>query len=339
MQEPAKAPLAAVTGATGFIGRRLVPLLANKGWRVRLLIRRDPTLPEWRDVRPQVVAGGLSDQAALARLVEDARVVIHLAGLIKAARHREYYAVNRDGAAAVASATIQYAPQARFLLVSTLAAREPQLSDYAASKRAGEDAVRDIAGARTTVLRPTAVYGPADRETLMFFQLAQRRWIPLPGSPDARMTMIHVEDLVSLIGALAADALAGDATDGTGSDAATLRPATVTACDARAGGYSWDEILTTAAHAVGNSQARLFRAPGSLLRSVALTGDLARALGVASMVSSQKLREIQHRDWSVHKAELARIEGWAPRFTLEAGFANTVAWYRAAGWLPPAKVT
>src|SRR5207344_1099814 len=83
------APLAAVTGATGFIGRHLVVALHQAGFRLRLLLRREPDMPEWRDLpAPEVVAGALDDEAALERMVEGADAVIHLAGLIKAARRR-----------------------------------------------------------------------------------------------------------------------------------------------------------------------------------------------------------------------------------------------------------
>lgn len=315
----AQAPLAAVTGATGFIGRHLVPALAQSGWRVRLLLRRDPVAPGWQQLRPEVVPGTLGDPAALARLVEGASAVIHLAGLIKATTRQRFFEVNRDGTAALARITLERAPQAHFLLVSSLAAREPALSDHAASKHAGEAAARNVIGARMTVLRPPAVYGPGDRESLRLFQLARQRFIPLIGSADARAALIHVRDLARLITALAG---------------AAPRGAVLTAADARPQGYRWDEVLGAAARAVGNDAPRLVRAPGALLRTVALAGDLARLFGSASMLNSQKLRELRHPDWSVSPAELAEVPGWAPEFDLDAGFADAVAWYRGAGWLP-----
>ncbi len=313
-----RAPLAAVTGATGFIGRRLVPALHAAGWRVRLLMRRDPTIPEWRGVQPQVVVGGLADTAALEQLVDGADAVIHVAGLIKAARREQFFAINHTGAATLARIVAQRAPRTHFVLVSTLAAREPQLSEYAASKRAGEEAVRELLGERMTVVRPVAVYGPGDRETLVFFQLARMKRIPLLGGRDARATLIHVDDLVNLIVALAKE---------------TARGAVLTASDARSRGYSWQEVFATAARAVGNGEARTFHAPAAVLRSVALIGDLGRLMGAANMLNSQKLRELRHPDWSVPDTELARPQGWTPRFTLEAGFVDAVDWYRGEGWL------
>jgi len=314
------APLAAVTGATGFIGRHLVVALHRAGWRLRLLLRREPDMPEWRELQPQVVAGTLGDDAALTRLVEGADAVIHLAGLIKAARRADFLAVNRDGAAAIARAVEGAAPSAHLVLVSSLAAREPALSDYAASKRAGEDAVLALLGARATVLRPPVVYGPGDRETLLFFQLAGRRIVPLLGDADARAALIHVGDLVRLMVALAA----GPASRG----------AVLAAADDRPRGYTWEELLGAAARAVGNPSPRFVRAPQVLLSGVALLGDLAKTWGASSMISSQKLRELRHPDWGVAPEERAGAPGWAARFDLDSGFADAVAWYRRAGWLP-----
>jgi len=311
--------LAAVTGANGFIGRWLVPELARSGWRVRLLLRRDPVAPEWRHMRPEIVAGSLEDPAALRNLVDGAGAIVHVAGLIRSARRRRFLEVNRDGAAALADAARAIAPDAHFILVSSLAAREPALSDYAASKRAGESAVADRLGSRLTILRPPVVYGPGDRESLRFFQLARHRLVPVPGAADGRAALIHVQDLARLIAALAATMPVG---------------AVLAAADARPQGYPLEEVLRAAALAVGNDSARLVRAPAALLRAVAIVGDLARLFGSAAMLNSQKLREIRHPDWSVSAAELARVPGWAARFDLQAGFADAVAWYRRAGWLP-----
>jgi nucleoside-diphosphate-sugar epimerase len=312
-------PLACVTGATGFIGRHVVGAFVRSGWRVRILARRDLAEPAWRDLRPQVVLGTLHDEAALARLVEGADAVIHLAGVIKAARRAHYFEVNRDAAARVARVAQHGAPQATFVLVSSLAAREPSLSDYAASKRAGEAAVLEALGGRATVLRPPVVYGPGDRETLRFFELARRPLVPLLGAPDARAAMIHVADLARLIVELAYAAPRGE---------------TLAAADDRPEGYRWDEFLAAAARAVGNASPRLVRVPSACLSAAALLGDAARAAGIASMVSSQKLRELRHPDWSVRQEELARPPRWRPAFDLDRGFADAVAWYRQAGWLP-----
>jgi nucleoside-diphosphate-sugar epimerase len=311
-------PLVALTGASGFVGRRLAPVLAASGWRVRLLLRRDPVQPEWRALDPQIVAGDLADGQALRQLVTGVDAVVHVAGLIKAARRSQYDAVNAAGSARLAQSVAQYAPQAKFVHLSTIAAREPGLSGYAASTRAGEDAVLRILGGRATVLRPPAVYGPGDRESLVFFQLASHELVPRLGRPEARAAMIHIDDLCSLLAALVREPAPGQV---------------LTAADSRPGGYTWREVFSAAARAVGNSGARLFHAPPPLLHAVAMAGNVARLFGAASMLTSEKLRELRHRDWSVPDEQWARPAGWVPAWTLADGFANAVAWYRRAGWL------
>lgn len=308
----------AVTGASGFIGRHLVRRLVESGWQVRLLLRCDPNTAEWRDCPVQSVTGSLSDKAALERLVEGASAVIHVAGLIKATTRSGFFEVNRDGTETLAKVVKRISPQAHFLHLSSLAAREPQLSDYAASKRAGEDAALEVLGEQVTVLRPPAVYGPGDRETLVFFQLARHRFVPLIGPADARAAMIHVQDLVRLLDLLAT---------------ATPRGQVLTASDARPEGYSWEEILLAAARAVGNERARLVRTPLTLLRAIALIGDAGRLLGTAQMLNSQKLRELRYPDWSVAPDERALPSGWSPVYNLKNGFADTAAWYLASHWL------
>jgi nucleoside-diphosphate-sugar epimerase len=296
-----------------------VPEFARQGWRVRLLLRRDPVLPEWQHLQPEIVAGTLADAAALDNLVDGAQAVVHVAGLIKAARRARFFEVNRDGAAALAAAARAAAPGAHFLLISSLAAREPGLSDYAASKRAGEEAVAAALGAGATILRPPVVYGPGDRETLRFFQVARQRLVPVPRVPGARAAMIHVSDLARLVVRLAAAQPSG---------------AVVAAADANPQGYALEEVLRAAARAVGNEAPRLAPLSPALLRVVALAGDIGQLFGSATLLNSQKLRELRHPDWSVPEQERARADGWAPEFDLSSGFADAVAWYRRAGWLP-----
>jgi nucleoside-diphosphate-sugar epimerase len=312
------APVVALTGGSGFVGQRLAPLLAAAGWRVRLLLRRDPVRAAWRNLDPQIVAGDLSDPVALRQLVTGVDAVVHVAGLIKAARRRQYDEINTAGSIRLAEAVNAQAPRAQFLHLSTIGAREPQLSGYTASKRAGEDGVLKLLGGRATVLRPPAVYGPGDRETLVFFHMARKMFVPLAGSPEARAAMIHVDDLCTLLVALLRQQPGGRV---------------LTASDDRPQGYTWQEVFSTAARAVGNPRARLFHAPAALLHTIAMTGNVARLFGKANMLTSEKLRELRHPDWSVPPEQQALVAGWEPRYTLPEGFGNAVAWYRREGWL------
>lgn len=312
------APVVAVTGATGFIGRHLVRALAEAGWQVRILIRRDPAGSDWHDLQIETVAGDLRDAAARRQLVKGAQAIIHLAGLIKAPNTQMFMAVNRDATAALAETIAEHAPDAATFCISSLAAREPALSAYASSKRAGEDLLRQILGARADVLRPAAVYGPGDRETLIFFQLAQLARVPLLGNERARITIIQVEDLCAAIIAALRDGPSG---------------AVRTICDQRPDGYGWRELMQAAAAAIGRPDARYFSVPRAALRSVAMVGDIGHRLGGHNMLSSEKLRELLFEDWSVPPDQYFTAPHWSPRFDLPSGFAQAAQWYRRSRWL------
>ncbi|WP_299008189.1 ceramide reductase [uncultured Caulobacter sp.] len=303
----------AVTGATGFLGRHLVRALAQDGWRPRVLVRRDPIHPVWRDFDVEVVAGDLRTPGALARLSQGAEVVVHVAGLIKARSLEAFNAVNRDGALAAAQAAREAG--ARFLLVSSLAAREPTLSNYAASKRAGEDAVlADSPDA--LIVRPPAIYGPGDTETLEVFKLAASSPVLPVLSPASRVAMIHVHDAASQLAAYCKNPVSG----------------LVELSDVRRDGYTWAEIMSTAASVMGRKPS-LVRLPRA---GVMAAGALADAWSFASQTPTVfglgKARELLHADWTPSSAPMA--EGVPSVFGLFDGFAHTVDWYRKQGWLP-----
>ena len=186
--------LVAITGATGFVGQAVLDQAADQGIAVRALARQPQA------ARPGVewIAGDLDDTAALARLVERAEAVIHIAGVVNAPVAAGFAAGNVVGTLNLVTAAM-VAGTPRFIQVSSLSAREPQLSDYGASKLKGEKVVM-ASPLDWTVVRPPAVYGPRDREMLELFRFAKAGIVPLP--PHGRMAAIHVKDLARLLLAL-----------------------------------------------------------------------------------------------------------------------------------------
>lgn len=269
----------AVTGATGLVGRAFLRRLA--GAEVAALCRRAPPPQDGQDGAAPIrwVRGSLGDEASLARLVERADVVVHVAGLT-AGTPAALHAVNVAGAAAAARAA-RAAGAARFVHVSSLAARAPHLSAYARSKALSEAAVRDAAGPMPIrIVRPPAVIGPDDAATAPLVAALRRGVLPVPGGAGwraRRLSLVTADDL--------ADALARVAT-GDESGAGPVTPATVPA-------FGWADL----AEAGG---ARALPLPPALLRLVGRSADAARRLGLAGGVFGLgKARELLHDDWSV----------------------------------------
>jgi nucleoside-diphosphate-sugar epimerase len=305
--------LAAVTGATGFLGQHVVRALADDGWRLRILARREPSSPFWAGLSPEVVAGDLANTTALERLCQSADVVVHVAGQI-GGRRADLERVNIEGSRSVATA--MGGTSAHLLQISSLAAREPQLSAYGASKRGGEEVARGLLGERVTVIRPPAVYGPGDRETLRLFKLAASGpFLPIL-DPRARTALIHVEDAARQIAA----------------QVDSRRSNIITLCDGRPDGYEWREIMQTAADAFGR-RPRLVRIPPASLYAMALIDEFANNWRRGSTVLTfGKVKELTHLDWGVRPNERA-ISAPPPEYDLPSGFRQTIGWYRSQGWL------
>lgn len=314
-----EAPLLALTGGTGFLGLHLAPALASAGFRLRLLSRREVAHPALDGLDFETVHGALEEEAALAALVRGADVVVHAAGLIKARSRAEFLRGNRDGTAALARAARFHAPGARFIFISSLAARAPGLSPYAFSKRAAEDAARAAyaeAPEQLALIRPPAVYGPWDRESLAMFKAAQGWVAPVLG--DSKVAVIHADDAAGAIAAVAG---------------AWFRPGCFALADAQAQGYTLRFVAMQAGAAMGGAP-RLVKLPAALvLAAGALSGAAGRLRAAPPIFTLGKAREILHPDWSVPVQELLPREIYAPRIGLAEGFAQTAAWYRQANWV------
>ena len=298
----------AVTGGTGFVGSRLLDLAVGAGHRVQALARR-PTEPragvDW-------VRGALEDIAALEALVAGADAVIHVAGLISGHSAADFERCNVEGTRAMLAAA-KAAGVARFVHVSSIAAREPKLSLYGGSKARSEELVA-ASGLSFAIVRPPAVYGPGDKETLELFRMARLGLLLLP--PAGRLSLIHADDLARLLLALA----------GPGAPLG----ATVEPDDGRPGGWTHKEFAAALGAAVGGRSASL-SVPAGLLRLGARADRLLR--GDKAKLTADRAAYFCHPDWVVDPALAAPPGLWRPEIATPAGLAATARWYREQGWL------
>lgn len=307
----ASAPLVALTGGTGFVGRHIIERAARSGFRLRVLARepsRLPPLPSGADV----TTGDIADPVALGHLVAGADAVVHAAGSVRGATRAQFDRVNAAGSRACARAA-QAAGVPRFLQISSLAAREPGLSHYAASKRAGEEEALALANdLAVTVIRPPAVYGPGDREMLPLFRLMAKGYAPVFGRKDARFSLLFVTDLADAV-----VSWAGAATAPTG----VFEPD-----DGTPGGYDWPRVCETVAGLTGRP-VRSLRLPAALLALPAGFNALAgRLSSFAPMLTPGKVRELRHPDWVCDTGGIIDALDWQPAFDLRAGLLETPGW-------------
>lgn len=320
----------ALTGATGYTGGHLLRRLLERGDAVSALARpgrEDGALPaRW-------VAGDLTGRAALARLVEGAEAVVHVAAVYRTAGHPDSYyrEVNVEGTRRLLEASAA-AGVKRFVHTSTVgvhghvehppADEESPLAPgdvYQQTKAEGEAVARSFhreRGLPVTVLRPGAIYGPRETRLLKLFRAIARGRYAIVGSGRAFYHPVYVDDLVDgYLLALEHPAAAGE-----------------TFIVAGPRYVSQAELAAVVARATGG-RVLPFRIPAA---PVQLLGDLVEAVCVPLGLEPPLHRRrvdfwAKSRAFSIEKAR--RVLGYAPKVDLEEGAARTAASYREAGWL------
>lgn len=291
----------AVTGGTGFIGRHIIDDLLSRGFTVRALTRTPH-----HDERDNLVwiLGSLEESESLAQLVSGVDHVVHCAGQVRGHKEEVFTRCNVEGSQRLMQAAKESGSCQRFLFISSLAARHPELSWYANSKYVAEQRLTEMAGGITLgIFRPTAVYGPGDKELSPLFRAMLHGYLPRFGAADARLSFLHVSDLAQAV----SQWLLADQTP--------VSPYEL--CDGVVDGYNWQRLQDIAV-AIRNRPVRVVSIPRPLLNLMADTSSLiSRLAGKEPMLTRSKICELTHADWSANNKDLYEVINWSPRISLE----------------------
>ena len=322
-----------VTGASGFVGSHVVDALLARGYAVRCLVRSESSLDWLPGDRVQFCRGSMTDAASLDEAVRGVQVVIHSAGRVRADGEQGYEEVNVLGTRKLVQAVEKNVPELkRFVLVSSLAAGGPSQpghprseddtdapqSAYGRSKKRGEEEVERLGNAIPwTILRPCAVYGPRDRGFLVLARLAGRGFSFRLGGAAQPVQVIHVRDLVQ------AALLAMDLPRAVGRRYYIANPAIT----------HWNDVGRLMARFLGKSP-RTLSVPRWAIPIVGRSAALGSgALRRQNTLPADRLRDLLAPAWTC-STERARTElGFQAETELEPGLAETMSWYRNAGWL------
>jgi len=246
---------------------------------------------------------GLTDVDGLANIVVGCDAIIYCAGSVRGRSPEDFSNANIDGVRAMLEALERVPGSPPLLLVSSLAASRPQLSDYSFSKHAGEQLLLDKPSLAWTILRPPAIYGPGDKEMLPVLKMARRGLLAHAGPKDQRLSLLHVDDLARAVLAWLASWQ-------------QCQHKTYSLDDGQPGGYDWPAIGA----AVSESKYRSLRLP-RLLLDIAARSNLmaAKLLGYQPMLTPGKVRELIQADWLGDNSDFTADTGWKPELDLHAG--------------------
>jgi nucleoside-diphosphate-sugar epimerase len=205
-------PVVALTGATGFIGRHLLRELPERGYRLRVLLRRPTEVPL---ESASAVIGDLARPQNMSEALAGVDAVIHSAGLAHAMTglpEDDYRLLNTEATIRLAQAA-QRAGARRFVFLSSIRAQsgpvaehvltedmEPTPTDaYGRSKLAAEQGLAALE-LDWVALRPVLVYGPGVKGNMAEFMRLARSRLPMPlGSLAARRSLLSVDNLVAAV--------------------------------------------------------------------------------------------------------------------------------------------
>ncbi|MDX2129581.1 MAG: NAD-dependent epimerase/dehydratase family protein [Chloroherpetonaceae bacterium] len=326
---------ALITGATGFIGSWLAEALLAKRFKVKALIRSVSSKENLMGTSMEFVKADYDDLSSLEAAVEDAHYIFHVAGVTKALSAAEYHKGNVIATENLLKAAKNSGKNLKkFIHISSGAAAGPSSSAerpidetaecfpvtlYGKSKRDAEIAcIKMMKELPITVLRPSIIYGPRDKDLLEHFKTVKAGFVPIFGvGVEKKYDYLYVEDLIEGIVAAAESSktsgeiyfLSGDA-------------------------HSWREVGETAKKVLGKSFTISLPLPDVVSYGVAaVVEDFNRWQGKISILNRDRARDGAQRFWTFSTVKAKRDFGFIPKTSLEKGFIKTVNWYKEKGWL------
>ncbi|MEU6350700.1 NAD(P)-dependent oxidoreductase [Streptomyces sp. NPDC047072] len=317
-----------MTGATGFVGRRLVKRLVDDGHKVSVLVRDRRRLGELEELVDRVVEGDLTADPDLSEAMSSVDCVFHLAATVASHTPRGYYSANTEGTRLLAQAVASAATPPLIIYCSSLSAGGPSpdarprteeqpdepVSHYGRSKLAGEKILGEFSSLRYAIVRPSIVYGPGDIEFYPRYSQMIRRGMMLTAVRSPRYSLVHVDDLC--------DALLRAAFRGLSKEHVNGRVYYI--CDGVE--YSLDGMGRALAEALGVKMPRIVRVPLPLVWLSAWCGmNFARVRGTNTLLNLHKIPEMTCERWTCSPERAASELGFSHSVEFSDGMAAAVA--------------
>lgn len=322
-----------ITGASGFLGYHLIQTAVEAGLEVYAAVRRNSNVEHLSEWPLQYLFLNYEDSDAMCRQLAEYKIdyIIHSAGVTKAIRQESYDQVN-------ASYTINLAKAAekaggnckKMVFISSLAAVGPltdgqlkiteltlpnPVTAYGRSKLLAEKGLADIS-IPTAILRPTAIYGPRDKDIFILLKTINNGLDPYIGKMQQQLSFVHAKDVASAAvqSLLLSNAVgAYNITDGNSYHR-----------------YEFSDI----ARIILQRKALRFHIPLPLVKSLSFFLEKANGwLNKPSVLNREKLNELTAINWICDISKANKELHFKPQFNLQTGLEDSIDWYKKNKWL------
>ncbi len=323
-----------ITGASGFVGYHLIEAALKAGFEVYAAVRKSSDVSHLKEFNLHYVDLDYGSVDALKAHLEagEYQYIIHAAGITKAKDLAAYNKVNADYsrnlAIAASKANIDLK---KFVFVSSLAALGPLLdlsgeirddtagspvTSYGASKLLAEEYLKNIPDLPLIIVRPTAVYGPREKDIFILFKSISRGLEPHIGNFKQQLSFIYVKDLARVI------------------IQALLSNVTGKQYNVSDGRIYDRYVLASLTKKAMNKKTLKFHLPIGIVAAMAAFMELIYKNSTATpTLNKEKMAELTAINWACNIEQAKQDLGYDPQFDLEKGLLETVSWYKLNKWL------
>ncbi|WP_407425870.1 NAD-dependent epimerase/dehydratase family protein [Arcticibacter sp.] len=325
-----------ITGASGFVGSHLVEAAVKEGFDVFAAIRSSSNIKHLESLPVTWVTLSMSDVKKLTDELAEQRYdfIIHCAGSTKAKTEGDYNYVNAELSRNLATAALDSGiALKKFVFVSSLAALGPiayaephsisadhpaaPVTGYGKSKLLAEHYLRKIEGLPLVIVRPTAVYGPREKDIFIILKTINSGLEPYIGRKPQKLSFIYVKDLVKVLLSVLRDEVA-PGREYNASDGQVYSK------------YELAEIMK----GITRRRTYKFHIPIPLVSVIASLLELVYSFRTDSpALNKEKINELNAENWACSIKELEQDLGFIADYPLARGLAETINWYKENKWL------
>lgn len=321
-----------ITGASGFLGFHLINAAVQKNLDVYAAVRSKSNIGHLKDLPINFVQLNFADTKELDRIFEEQEFnyVIHAAGTTKANSQQEYHLVNDQYTQNIARAAKKVKQLKRFVFISSLAATGPIKSNegkikedqspnpvtaYGKSKLAAERNLEKV-DIPTTILRPTAIYGPREKDIFIVNQYLKQGFEPYIGRAPQKLSFVYGKDVADLAVKVLANSNANGIYNITDGNEYTR--------------YDYADIVKKI---LGKKTFRL-HLPVTVVKALLFAIEkINRSMNKVPAVSNEKLNELMAENWICDISKAVTELNFKPVYNLEKGLEESIAWYQQNKWL------